>query len=892
MRRINSCLLFPFVIGFLILVAPGGTERPDAARAETIEPVASGRVLADTTAVEMNGIREGGCIPPFPAPPLPVPAESSVLALKRTDVTVRVIGDFADVDVVQRYHNPSRTPITVGYTFPLPGDAALRGMEMTAGDREWRADLKEIEEARRIYTEAEQAGHGAVLVEGRRENVFRAKLANIEPGNELALRLRYTQRVTMQGGRYRLMFPTVVAPRYCPATQEDAEIFNLPYVPSGLPGHSIGIRVALDPGAPVLEVASPSHTVIVEPGRDNAPTRVTLARAEEIPNRDFILTWKVADDDVRAGLRLGARTDAGTPFVLTVWPSSDAGARPRPRELVFILDSSGSMTGPKFDAARRAVKGLLRGLESGDRFRLLDFDDDFRALDRAALAFSQDALERADRWLDTLAPDGGTEILKPVAHALRLPTDRERERVIVLLTDGQVGNEAEVLAEVTLHRGNARIFTLGIDFAVNDEMLKGMARAGHGTCTLITPDEDVEGAVLGLRNRIRGAILEDVSVDGEGIALFPQAPGDLWPGEPLVIHGRFTGAEPRVIMLKAGRGGRDWSARLTPVSTDAGTAVNAVVAEKEIESLIDSGRDGDGNALKRSVIAVSLRENIASPYTAFVVVERRDERTETGAVRRVEVPVAFPHGWSWQGVYGENVDASKVGYGYLGGGRRSRGMNMAAAYAPASPAPLSASYGAPSHRASSGGGPMSPPVAADELADADGVSIAPDVAARRYLARNQRADGYWNVNGKPDARASALALLGLLKDYSSFRPECDRAIAALKGLTRADLADPVTAVLVHEALLEGLRATGQAATEPATRIRPTFSSGNADSDDANELARCAAFWLGNDSTPPERIALVRRLGALVATGGANAGAVRIGSSDPTLATAVYAGLLR
>lgn len=825
---------------------------------------------------------------PCPLPPIPVPRpgkDTGVLALRRTEVRAQAVGPVVEVEVVQHYHNPSSVPITVGYTFPLPADAAVRSLDVVTGDRRLRGEVRATDEARRIYEEASQAGHGAVLVEQRRGNVFRALLANVLPGAEVAVRIRYVQTLTYSSGQLRFQFPTVVAPRYCPSDLADASLFDLPYVPSGLPGHAIDIRVRIAGAS--TSVASPSHPIAVSAA--GSSTEVSLGRASEVPNRDFVLSWRPsasgnATADAPGGepdaeLWIGDRSDAGTPFLLVAWPTRRAAEPARGREVVFILDSSGSMSGAKWATAVRAVKGFLRGLGGLDTIRLVEFDSDWSELDPRALPFNQSTLDRADAWLDGLRADEGTEILRPLEAVLKRARDPERDRIVLLLTDGQVGNEDQVLEAVRVHGAGTRIHTLGIDYAVNDGMLRGIARRSGGTCLLMTPDEDVEGAILALTRRFTAPIATGIEVRGGSAVTYPATLPDLFAGEPLVVSGRFTGSVPDRVSL-AGLLGRDpWRAELLPRRIPAsGIDLDAVVARAEIQSILDASGREDAEATRRRVVPIALAHGLSSPWTSFVVVERREVKTDTGLVREVEVPVAFPHGWDRDAVLGPRAANGRA----MTLGRAAGALFQAAV-------PTALPMAAYDGKVNGGG-----------EAAAEAVPVTAEVQARRYLVRQQRADGAWQVGGRNDARTTAVALLGLLPEPAAYEASIRRAASHLSGL---DLTgeDEVTRGLVKAALTRAATELGEpswsAAAEklryPAASPTPEELSRLGASDDAGSLATLVLATARNITGAEHgRTLAATRLVGRVERGGALAGVVSQGGSPSLPLTAITAALAR
>lgn len=711
---------------------------------------------------------------------------ATLLPLGRTEILARVVGPFAEVTVRQRFRNAGARPAEYEYVFPLPDGAAVREMEVRIGARVLRTDLLEREEARRTYEEALAAGHGDAIAEAERPNVVRLRLGNVEPGEEISTRFRYLDEVPYDAGVYRLTIPTVVGPRYVPAGVSDGENVFPPFAPPGVDaGHDLLLRVEADPGAGTMDVRSPSHAIDVE--GDPATGRFSVRpRAMEdrpvVPDRDFVLVYRPADGPPAATLFTGDASAEGTPFVLVAHATRiiDA-ARPAEasRRVVFLLDTSGSMRGEMFDAARNAVRALLRALGPGDRFQLVRFSSDHSALAPAALPFDQASLDRAEAWLAGLEAGGGTEILPAVVEALRRAEDGADEAkgastILVLVTDGQVANEAEVIRTVA-GRPGVRVFTLGIDSAANSYLLRRLAAVGRGRAAFAYPGEDVEAVAATIGVRLGRPLasdlrLEGVREDGGALRTWPDPLPDLHAGAPVVAYGLFAPASvpafrERARLRLAAAGGV--SIPLDVSTAAAPEGLGALVAARRIEAILDeASRGGDAEGARREALRLALIHRIASPFTAFTAVEERETVSDTGARVRLRVPVHFPAGWSWEGVFGGG-DAGKA--------RGAAGWAVAAA-APASPSLLARARRYLSADAScaaevgEGQAALSAAVYAGGSAPAAvgrpaaSIPTAPPAErALRWLARTQRADGTWARGGRSDREATTLAALALLR---------------------------------------------------------------------------------------------------------------------------------
>ncbi|MFZ5469128.1 MAG: VIT domain-containing protein, partial [Myxococcota bacterium] len=399
--------------------------------------------------------------------------------LKHTDVRAEVTGFVSSVTVTQEFDNPFTTPVEAIYVFPLPDDAAVDQMTLTAGERVIRATIQKREEARRLYEEAKAQGRRAALLDQERPNIFTQSVANLLPGERVKVTLHYVAPLRYDDGLYTFNFPMVVGRRYIPGealageaqgsgVEPDTDrVLDASRIspPEERTGRDINVTLKLDVGAPVEELLSPSHRMNVD-FSSQEKAQVTLAASDRIPNKDFILRWKVTGPSKRAALL--ATGGRGGTFALMLMPeSAEVQRAPVPKEMVFVIDTSCSMAGAPLDAAKRAMRSALEQMNPDDTFMLIDFADRATAFHDSPLPNIPSLVSRATSYLSALPAAGGTNQLAGLLRALQLPKDPQRLRLVLLMTDGFIGNESEILAAAERELGEARVFGFGVGANVN-----------------------------------------------------------------------------------------------------------------------------------------------------------------------------------------------------------------------------------------------------------------------------------------------------------------------------------------------------------------------------------------------------------------------------------------
>jgi Ca-activated chloride channel family protein len=621
------------------------------------------------------------------------------IPLKHTDVKASVVGHIGTVDVTQQFHNPFDSKIEAVYVFPLPHNAAVSEFVMTVGERRIRGIIREREEAKQIYEQAKSQGYVASLLEQERPNVFTQKVANIEPGKRIDVSVRYFHTLGYTDGWYEWAFPMVVGPRFNPpafgseaqarggttdgigaaargsrgASGQKTEVQY--FKPGERSGHDVSLAVTLDALVPVEAVESRTHRVTVSRTSPRA-AEVVLSAADSIPNRDFVLRWKVAGEGVKSGLVVRRGKDGGDGyFALTVVPPAELRGLPRsPVEMVFTLDVSGSMSGKPIEQAKAAVRYALRHMRPDDSFQIVKFAGGTERMSDKPLAASPANVRRAMQYLEGASAGGGTMMLEGLREALQAPADGSRPRYVVFLTDGYIGNEAEILGALQRMLGGSRVFAMGVGPATNRYLLEHMAKLGRGAVAYLGPDENAEQVMAEYFGAISHPALTDLALDLGGVGateLYPQRIPDLFVGRPVTVVGRFKGEAPKAVKVSgkvrgevqvievamsedapvpspdgAEQAGDRRSGPLQRSNPDA--ALPAVWARMKIAELGDhlAREPGDGEVAVR-VRQVALEYGLMSAYTSFVAVDSMT-RTAGEYGTTVVTPVPVPEGLRYE----------------------------------------------------------------------------------------------------------------------------------------------------------------------------------------------------------------------------------------------------
>jgi Ca-activated chloride channel homolog len=584
------------------------------------------------------------------------------MPLKHTEVRASVNGYIGAVEVIQQFQNPYSSKIEAVYVFPLPHNAAVNEFIMTIGERRIRGIIRERQEAERIYQEAKRQGYVASLLTEERPNIFTQSVANIEPGKEIDVDIKYLHTLAYADGWYEFVFPMVVGPRFNPpgmtdgvgavargqsgASGQKTEVHYLK--PGERTSHDISLSVEIDAGVKIEEFECKTHQITHE---SPAPEKLTVALSptDRIPNRDFVLRYRVAGDRIKSSF-LTSRDERGGYFTLMLYPPRELEAQRRqPVELVFVLDCSGSMSGAPIEHAKAAVEHGLHLLQPGDSFHLINFSITALQLGPAPLVATPENVRRGLDYLHSLRGEGGTMMIEGIKAALDFPHDPGRLRFVCFLTDGYIGNEGEILGEVHKRLGPSRIFSFGIGTAVNRYLLDHLAKAGRGAVAYLGPRDDAAGIMEDFFDRISHPALTDLKLDWSGLQVtdvFPRQLPDLFVGRPVILTGRFSGDQDIAIRVTGMAAGEQVQLQVpAPVSDVAAThnGLPSVWARSKIADLADQATWEPNRELPDQIKQVALDYGLMSAFTAFVAVDST-RRTEGSEGTTVPVAVPVPEG--------------------------------------------------------------------------------------------------------------------------------------------------------------------------------------------------------------------------------------------------------
>jgi Ca-activated chloride channel family protein len=607
----------------------------------------------------------------------PISGRYESVPLVHTDVALDVRGLAVAATVTQQYVNNTNEPIEAVYVFPLPHDAAVYDMEIRIGNRVIRSVIREREDAKRVYAAAKSEGKRAALVEEERPNIFTASVANLMPGDHVDVRLRYVEALRWEDARVRLVFPMVVGPRYIPGTQAmghdgtgwstdtdavtDASRITPPVRnPESRSGHDISLSVDLDAGFEFGAVKSVSHEISVRRLADGRQ-HIELASGTTIPNKDFVLEVQQAEStQPKTALFLSPEHDSGeTHFLLTAFPPTVQPTKRVPVEMLYMIDISGSMAGTSIQQARGALLQALDRLRPDDRFGILAFNNSYYEFASEPLAATAENLAAARRYVERLEAGGGTEMLPALLHLMKKPEIPGYLRHIILLTDGDLGNEEEIFAALRHDLGGARLYTVAIGSAPNFFLATKMAQFGRGSFTHIADISEIREQMGRLLESIESPVLTDVRLSFEGVELaevYPQRLPDLFLRQPLVVYGRISQGRKGTVRLMARAGDQPYEASF---AFDTATAsfhpgITTLWARQRVEDLMDRWRGSDEDArenLRAGVIAHAIRYRLVTRFTSLVAVEEVVANVG-GESRTVAVPTELPAGMQLDKVFG------------------------------------------------------------------------------------------------------------------------------------------------------------------------------------------------------------------------------------------------
>ena len=586
------------------------------------------------------------------------------LPLKATKTEVNIAGIIADVTVTQTYTNSGKTPLEAIYVFPASTRAVVHGMKMTIGDRVVVAKINKREDARREYEQAKQQGKSASLLEQQRPNVFQMNLANIMPGDEIKVEMRYTELIVPENGVYEFVYPTVVGPRYSnlpesKATPSDKWVENPTLHQGQAPTSTFDVSVNIAGGMPVKDVACSTHKTNIS--FDGPKTAVVKLDPQETHggNRDFVVRYRLADNKIQSGLLLQQGEGEGENyFLLTVQPPKQITPAVIPgREYIFIVDVSGSMSGFPLDITKELMRNLIGKLRASDRFNVLLFSGGSSLMAEASLPATPENIGKAINLIDRQRGGGGTELLPALKQALSLKTSKDYSRSVVIVTDGFVMVEEEAFDLIRNNLDKANMFAFGIGTSVNRHLIEGMARVGMGEPMIITKPGDASAQAERFRKMIESPVLTGIKVRFEGFDAYDVEPvkvPDILAERPLTLFGKWRGKpEGRIeVSGTSGSGAFAESVRVgeyvSPVSSTPSaqsSALSYLWARHRIALLSDYNKLKKSDQRVEEVTQLGLKHNLLTAYTSFVAVDS-EVRNKGGEAATVKQPLPMPEGVS------------------------------------------------------------------------------------------------------------------------------------------------------------------------------------------------------------------------------------------------------
>jgi Ca-activated chloride channel family protein len=611
------------------------------------------------------------------------------LPLEHTSVEIIVSGPLQRATVRQVYGNPFTTPIEAVYTFPLPQSGAVDRMDMYIGERLVHGQIYERELAQQIYQDAIDAGQTASLLEQERPNIFTQTVGNILPGDSITIEISYVAPVEFDDGEYELVFPMVVGPRFIPGNPimdslmgwadptdqvPDADRITPLVVPEGTrAGYDIDLSVVINAGVDVQQLESVNHEVRQVINRDGS-AEVSLAPNDNIPNKDFVLRFTTATDRIEAGV-LATNTNMGGHFMLIIQPDADVDRDDiAPKELFFVVDCSGSMSGQPMEVAKETVRQFVAGMNPDDTFQIMRFSETASSMSRTPLSNTEANIQTGIDYINAMYGSGGTMMIEGVRAAIGYPEDPERMRFVIFLTDGYIGNEAEILGELQATLGeNTRLFSIGVGSSPNRYLIEGLSEEGRGHAYYVSLNEDPSDAVESIYQKINDPYLVGIDIDWGDLDVhdvYPRRIPDLYAGEPLVIVGQYDGGGSDRVTVSGTVAGSSWSTDFRvslPERQSQNDVIATLWARKKIHELNREMYDQYGyeqydQDIVDQITDVALDYQIMSKYTAFVAVSEEVRTDPDGNPITVEVPVNMPEGVSYEGVFGTHGESSGAIY--------------------------------------------------------------------------------------------------------------------------------------------------------------------------------------------------------------------------------------
>ncbi|MBO2636940.1 marine proteobacterial sortase target protein [Shewanella algae] len=622
-----------------------------------------------------------------------------------TEVSMSISGWSNRVSVTQSFTNDSQEWIHGRYLFPLPNEAAVDSMQLRIGERIIEGVIQPKEEAKRTFEQAKAQGKRASLLSQERPNLFTTQVANLAPGETLKVSFSYQQALDYRDGQFSLRFPMTHTPRYLPQSMlqsfkgvEEAARLLSPVIEaaglekmftgadsessepistqaqSGGQENRLSLDIILDAGFPLLSLESPYHAISQQTLSDGR-IRVQLQQDNTKADSDFVLQWQADTGAKPAAALFSQQGQTHTPapslaqaegqaardeysLLMLMPPQSKEVAKPLPRELILVIDTSGSMGGDAIVQAKQALLYALSSLKSEDSFNVVEFNSAVQTMAANSLPATAHNIGRAQQFIRALEANGGTEMAKALELALnndfaaqnKVGTQGEIKalRQVIFMTDGAVGNEQALFELIKDRLGDNRLFTVGIGSAPNSHFMQRAAELGRGSFTYIGKMQEVEQKVVALLEKISAPRITDVSLrypDGTVPDYWPAQIPDLYQGEPVLVSIKQRSNAHKAVIVSGLIDGQFWQQELALNAKADPKGLDLIWARKQIAALELAKDAANSERIERQVTALSLKYHLVSPYTSLVAVDVTPVNPDAAATREGQVASHAPKGW-------------------------------------------------------------------------------------------------------------------------------------------------------------------------------------------------------------------------------------------------------
>ena len=607
--------------------------------------------------------------------------------LLNSTAEINVFGLSAKVTIKQEYENVSDEWVEGVYLLPLPDNASIDGLLIKTDDGITKGVIKEKNEAKKIYKKAKEEGKKAAIIESERADLFTTKVANIAPKSKIIVEVSYIQPIAYLHDEFSLHLPNTLTPRYTPKSfsKQEGELnsvqkistsgwanknsLNPPFQKKIQSSHDINITVTIDSGYKIAEVKSSSHKILWN--KLKSQYKITLKDGKTPMNKDFRLSWKSkAEASPNAALFSQRGEDGDYLSLMVIPPQQELQNQTLPREIVFVIDSSGSMQGEAMRQAKASLIKALTYLSDQDKFNIIEFDSKLATLYKKSQNVTSKTLQDAKEFIDNMVADGGTEI-KP---ALELSFENSEEdgflKQIIFLTDGSISNERELLKSIRANLGNSRLFTIAIGSAPNLYFMRKSAEYGRGSMTYVNNMQNIEKQISQLFSQLKNPMLRDITIkfaNGEEVEYFPNPIPDLYLGEPLMIYAKTKSDANTEITITGKLLDKEWKRTLQYGNLPQSSGISKIWANKKINHLMDQSALGvNEETIKKQVTPLALKYSLASKYTSFVAVEEKISRPSEKDLKSQQVPNLIPKGNTMFDIpYPKTATNSKL-FTYLG----------------------------------------------------------------------------------------------------------------------------------------------------------------------------------------------------------------------------------